>query len=61
MAPRVLIVSNRLPISVRRGPNGFEIERSPGGLATGLRGPHESGEGWWLGWPGNPLYDRNRN
>ena len=49
---RVLIVSNRLPVSIRRGPNGFEIERSPGGLATGLRGPHERGDGWWLGWPG---------
>jgi len=52
MAPRVLIVSNRLPVSIRRGESGFEIERSPGGLATGLRGPHERGDGWWLGWPG---------
>jgi trehalose 6-phosphate synthase/phosphatase len=52
MPPRVLIVSNRLPVSIRRGEDGFEIERSPGGLATGLRGPHERGDGWWLGWPG---------
>jgi trehalose 6-phosphate synthase/phosphatase len=52
MAPRVLIVSNRLPVTIRRDNGHFEIERSPGGLATGLRGPHERGDGWWLGWPG---------
>ncbi|HEV8150545.1 MAG TPA: bifunctional alpha,alpha-trehalose-phosphate synthase (UDP-forming)/trehalose-phosphatase [Gemmatimonadales bacterium] len=50
--PRVLIVSNRLPVTVRRRDGGFDIERSSGGLATGLRGPHERGDGWWLGWPG---------
>ena len=52
MAARVLIVSNRLPVTIRRKEDHFEIERSPGGLATGLRGPHERGDGWWLGWPG---------
>ena len=51
--PRMLIVSNRLPVSIHREEDGrLEIERSPGGLATGLRGPHEHGDGWWLGWPG---------
>ncbi|HLB53485.1 MAG TPA: bifunctional alpha,alpha-trehalose-phosphate synthase (UDP-forming)/trehalose-phosphatase [Gemmatimonadales bacterium] len=52
MASRVLIVSNRLPITVRRRDDGFTVEQSSGGLATGLRGPHERGTGWWLGWPG---------
>ncbi|HEV8612024.1 MAG TPA: bifunctional alpha,alpha-trehalose-phosphate synthase (UDP-forming)/trehalose-phosphatase [Gemmatimonadales bacterium] len=52
MPPRVLIVSNRLPVTLRRRDGGFEVERSSGGLATGLRGPHERGDGWWLGWPG---------
>ncbi|NOT07765.1 MAG: bifunctional alpha,alpha-trehalose-phosphate synthase (UDP-forming)/trehalose-phosphatase [Gemmatimonadales bacterium] len=50
--PRVLIVSNRLPVTVHRGAAGFEVHPSPGGLATGLRGPHDRGEGWWVGWPG---------
>jgi len=52
MNSRVFIVSNRLPVTVRRGPEGFELERSAGGLANGLRGPHIRGGGWWLGWPG---------
>ncbi|MGQ0704402.1 MAG: bifunctional alpha,alpha-trehalose-phosphate synthase (UDP-forming)/trehalose-phosphatase [Gemmatimonadales bacterium] len=56
MAPRVLIVSNRLPITVKRREGEFEIKHSSGGLATGLRGPHQRGTGWWLGWPG--LADR---
>ena len=52
MESRVLIVSNRLPITVKRRDGEFEIKHSSGGLATGLRGPHERGTGWWLGWPG---------
>ncbi len=52
MESRVLIVSNRLPVTIRREGDGFEVERSPGGLSTGLWGPHSRGEGWWLGWPG---------
>jgi len=52
MTSRVLIVSNRLPVTIHREADGFDIHRSPGGLATGLRGPHEQGDGWWLGWPG---------
>jgi trehalose 6-phosphate synthase/phosphatase len=52
MTARVLIVSNRLPVTVRPGDQGFEIEPSSGGLATGLRSPHEQGSGWWIGWPG---------
>jgi trehalose 6-phosphate synthase/phosphatase len=31
----------------------MHVERSAGGLATGLRGPHERSSGWWIGWPGN--------
>ncbi len=49
---RLLIVSNRLPITVRRGPDGLEVEASAGGLATGLRGPHERSGGVWIGWTG---------
>src|SRR5262245_51012665 len=52
MAPRVLIVSNRLPVTARRSELGFAIEPSSGGLATGLRAAHEQTQGWWIGWPG---------
>ncbi|MCG5051934.1 MAG: bifunctional alpha,alpha-trehalose-phosphate synthase (UDP-forming)/trehalose-phosphatase [Myxococcales bacterium] len=49
---RVLIVSNRLPISVSKREEGIEVSRSTGGLATGLSGVHEASGGRWIGWPG---------
>jgi trehalose 6-phosphate synthase/phosphatase len=50
---RVLIVSNRLPISVTRGEGGaLRVSRSAGGLATGLSGVHAGSGGLWIGWPG---------
>jgi trehalose 6-phosphate synthase/phosphatase len=50
---RLLIVSNRLPVSIAVRENGVELVRSTGGLATGLRGPHERSGGLWIGWPGD--------
>ena len=52
-ARRLLIVSNRLPVTIRKGADGVEVHRSSGGLATGLRAPHEQSGGWWIGWPGD--------
>src|SRR5919109_1360522 len=50
---RVLIVSNRLPISVARDAEGvLRVNRSSGGLATGLSGVHSRSGGLWIGWPG---------
>ncbi|MBI1949218.1 MAG: bifunctional alpha,alpha-trehalose-phosphate synthase (UDP-forming)/trehalose-phosphatase [Deltaproteobacteria bacterium] len=49
---RVLIVSNRLPITVSREGGELRVERSSGGLATGLKPLHERGGGVWVGWPG---------
>lgn len=51
--PRLLLVSCRLPVTVRVEAGSANVIRSPGGLATGLRGPHERSEGLWLGWPGD--------
>jgi trehalose 6-phosphate synthase/phosphatase len=53
MPPRLLIVSNRLPITVARSAHGPEVQPSVGGLATGLRAPHERSDGLWIGWPGD--------
>ncbi len=50
--PRLLIVSNRLPVTVRVTDGKPTVRRSVGGLATGLRGPHERSGGLWIGWPG---------
>ena len=49
---RVILVSNRLPISVRVEHGELVVERSSGGLATGLSGYHDRGRSVWIGWPG---------
>jgi len=51
--PRLLLVSNRLPLTFQSGPGGVEVKRSLGGLATGLAGPHQRSNGLWIGWPGD--------
>jgi trehalose 6-phosphate synthase/phosphatase len=51
--PRLILVSNRLPITVKPEGDEVMVERSSGGLATGLRGPHERSGGIWIGWPGD--------
>ena len=53
MTQRLLIVSNRLPVTVRSEKGQPHVRRSVGGLATGLRGPHERSGGLWIGWPGS--------
>ena len=50
---RLLLASNRLPITVRVDGNHVQLQPSTGGLATGLRGLHQPGNGLWVGWPGN--------
>ena len=55
---RLLLVSNRLPITARIGDDGaITAEPSSGGLATGLWGPHQRSGGLWIGWPGELQLD----
>ncbi|MDK2890219.1 MAG: trehalose 6-phosphate synthase/phosphatase [Methanoculleus sp.] len=49
---RLLIVSNRLPISVSRKNGDLHMQRSVGGLATGVGSFYKSYESLWVGWPG---------
>jgi trehalose 6-phosphate synthase/phosphatase len=49
---RVLIVANRLPVTVRVADGAVEVQKSSGGLATGLLRPHEQSGGLWIGWSG---------
>jgi trehalose 6-phosphate synthase/phosphatase len=51
-AGRTLIVSNRLPLTVRVDGDTTRIETSVGGLATGLRRLHARQDNLWIGWPG---------
>jgi trehalose 6-phosphate synthase/phosphatase len=50
---RLLIVSNRLPVTVVGTGARAQVRQSSGGLATGLRGPHEQSGGLWIGWAGD--------
>jgi trehalose 6-phosphate synthase/phosphatase len=51
---RVVIVANRLPVTVTRVGDVLHAEPSVGGLATGLRRHHERSGGLWIGWAGYP-------
>jgi trehalose 6-phosphate synthase/phosphatase len=51
---RILIVSNRLPVTVVRIEDRIQLQLSAGGLATGLRGVHAKSNGVWVGWAGDP-------
>ena len=50
--PRLLIASNRLPVTVEPEGEEFKLSLSAGGLATGLRGICGQREVLWIGWPG---------
>jgi len=52
MSTSLIIVSNRLPISVKKTENGLEFYPSIGGLATGLAGYTKDKNSKWIGWPG---------
>lgn len=53
MAGRLLIASNRLPVTIRDERGQVRLVPSSGGLATALRAPHEQSDGLWFGWPGD--------
>ena len=50
---RLLVVSNRLPVTARLSGGSVELVPSSGGLATGLKPWHERSGGLWIGWPGD--------
>ncbi|CUM45889.1 Alpha,alpha-trehalose-phosphate synthase UDP-forming [Debaryomyces fabryi] len=55
---KVLVVSNRLPVTIKRSPNGtYDYSMSSGGLVTALQGLKKSTEFQWLGWPGLEIPD----
>lgn len=52
MQSRVLLVSNRLPVTLTSGEGGLTVQPSVGGLATALASVHGTGESLWFGWAG---------
>ena len=51
-AHRIVVVSNRLPVTVEQEPEGFRVEPSSGGLVTALRPLLKESAGVWIGWTG---------
>jgi trehalose 6-phosphate synthase len=49
---RVINVSNRLPVLIRKHAGGARLERSSGGLATALEAGWRDQPGVWIGWAG---------
>jgi trehalose 6-phosphate synthase len=50
---RLLLVSNRLPITVKRSEDGkYDFSMSSGGLVSGLSGLSKLTTFQWYGWPG---------
>lgn len=60
---KLVIVSNRLPVSISRDDAGeLVVKPSSGGLATGLSRAHAETDGVWIGWSGveRPLENDER-
>lgn len=56
---RLIIASNRLPLSVNPKDGSYEAVPSSGGLVTALKGLSFSNY-LWLGWPGVDINERDR-
>ncbi len=54
---RLVIVSNRLPVTVSRKRDELVFTRSVGGVATGLGSIYKGLKSIWVGWPGIALED----
>jgi trehalose 6-phosphate synthase len=54
MEGKMLLISNRLPITIKKTdePGKFETSMSSGGLVSGLSGMTKTTTFQWYGWPG---------
>jgi trehalose 6-phosphate synthase/phosphatase len=58
---KIIIVSNRLPVTISKRKDGLKIQQSPGGLATCLRAIQEEEKAIFVGWPGYwPANDKEK-
>src|SRR5690606_40604877 len=54
------IVSNRLPVKVTKEEDQLIFNGSEGGLATGLGSIYKEQNNIWIGWPGMPVEDEDK-
>jgi trehalose 6-phosphate synthase/phosphatase len=58
---RLILVANRLPVSLDLSDGQVKVQDSAGGLATGMRGFGQQDQTSWVGWPGGmPSDDEQR-
>src|SRR5579862_5671885 len=50
---RIIVVSNRLPLTLKRADQDWETVRSSGGLASAMNPVLARTGGEWIGWPGD--------
>ena len=65
MNDRLVVVSNRLPITINQAGKAWRIKPGAGGLVTALESLMKDSKGGWVGWAGcgpeapiNELIDR---
>ncbi|WP_207534947.1 bifunctional alpha,alpha-trehalose-phosphate synthase (UDP-forming)/trehalose-phosphatase [Desertivirga arenae] len=49
---RTIIISNRLPVKIKKEDGHYDLKPSEGGLATGLGSIYKRDDNVWVGWPG---------
>ncbi len=57
--PKLHIVANRLPYSISKQDNEYQLIESVGGLATGMKSVYTEYGGKWIGWSGLNSDDLN--
>jgi len=57
---KTIIVSNRLPVKVTKEEDQLIFNSSEGGLATGLGSIYKEENNIWIGWPGMPVEDEDK-
>ena len=60
---RVVVVSNRLPVSLKRGGTLWQSRATAGGLATAMNPVLRNSDGIWIGWSGDAseIIDNDRS
>ena len=57
---RLIIISNRLPVTIDQKEGELHFYPSAGGLATGLISMETELERIWVGWPGQEIKNRSK-
>src|SRR5713226_5946078 len=60
MSTRLIVVSNRLPLTLRKADERWITERSSGGLASAMNPLLRRSDGDWIGWAGDSCGEDDR-